>query len=287
MDIFTKFIEEKPLYFKLTEGIPEKISQIYPDKIEFYCSVCKTNRPFHKPGYRKGIKFPRQKSAKEADDGLDKEARAFFESVIHSLTSGIYELKYDCSGCFKEEFRCWLEVKANEGWIRKVGQVPPWGKNPDRNLAKLLSSHQEYYKKGLICESQSYGIGAYTYYRRIIEEIINDLLSSIEDLIEPSEKERYSSALKEIQKTIVAKEKIALVKDLLPTVLRPRGFNPLSILHSSLSDGIHNESDEKCLELAQHIREVLVFLSTQIAIHRESSKVFTESMRKILERKNT
>lgn len=285
MDKFIKFIEEKPLYFKLTEGLPEKNSQIYPGKIEFYCSVCKTTRPFHKPGYGKRIRIPRQSSGNE--DGLDEESRVFIERIIHSLKSGIYELKYDCSGCFKEEFQCWLEVNANEGWIRKVGQVPPWSKNPNKNLAKLLSAHQEYYKKGLACESQNYGIGAYAYYRRIIEEIINDLLNSIEDLIEPSERERYSIALKEVRKTIVAKEKIALVKDLLPAILRPEGFNPLSILHSSLSDGIHNDSDEKCLELAQHIREVLIFLTTQIAIPRESSKVFTESMRKILDRKNT
>jgi hypothetical protein len=286
MEEFINFIEQKPLYFRLTEGIPAKQSEIYPDKIEFYCSVCKTNRPFHKPGYGKGKRYVGQESGVDRD-ARDEAIRSVFSEVINSLFSGIYELKYDCSGCFQEQFLCWIEVNTSEKWIRKVGQVPPWSKNPDSNLTKLISSHRDYYRKGLACESHSYGIGAYSYYRRIVEEVIDDLLNSIEDLIEPSEKETYSNALNEVKNTIVAKEKIALVKDLLPSVLRPEDLNPLSILHSSLSDGIHNESDEKCLESAQHIREVLEFLTTQIEIHRESSKVFTESMRKILDRKNT
>lgn len=283
METFIKFIEEKPLYYKLTKGIPKEAVSIYPNKIEVYCSGCKYFRPFHKPGYGKGKQWGRQESGKKSV--VDEEISNIVEKVTNSLRSGIYELKYDCSGCFKKQFLCWIEVNINEGWIRKVGQIPPWNKNSDNNLTKLISPYKEYYRKGLACESHSYGIGAYSYYRRIVEEVIDDLLNSIEDLIEPSEKETYLKALNKVKKTIVAKEKIALVKDLLPPVLRPQGFNPLSILHSSLSEGIHNESDEKCLERAEQIRNVLAFLANQIALHHESSKVFTESMRRLLDKK--
>lgn len=283
MDIIKNFLIEKPLYVKLTKELPEHNYQLYPEMLLMDCSICKAKRPFHKPGYRKGIPWIKQSISFAPDKVI---ASINSDPQQPPLKSGVYTVEYTCTGCEKENFWCWLEVNTQEKWIRKIGQVPPWSKNSDKNLEKLIVSHQDYYRKGLICESQGFGIGAYAYYRRIIEEIIGELLESIEDLIEPSGKEEYLKALKEVKKTIVAKEKIALVKDLLPSILRPKGLNPLSILHSGLSEGIHSDSDERCLELAQDIREILVFLATQIAVHRESSKVFTESMRKILGRKN-
>jgi hypothetical protein len=280
---FKSFLVEKPLYVKITKELPEHNYQLYPDMLLMDCSICKSTRPFHKPKYRKGI--PWMGSIKTSIPKGDTSS-INTDSESPSLKAGVCAVEYSCTGCETEEFWCWLEINANDNWIRKIGQVPPWSKKLDKNLEKFIDSQKDYFRKGLICESQGYGIGAYAYYRRIVENVIDDLLNSIETLIEPLEKEKYSVALEEVKKTIVAKEKIALIKDLLPPVLRPEGLNPLSILHSSLSDGIHNELDEKCLEFAQHIREVLVFLTNQITIHNESSKVFTESMRKILERKN-
>lgn len=137
----------------------------------------------------------------------------------------------------------------------------------------------------MVCESQGYGIGAYAYYRRIIEEIIDSLLDSIADLIPESEKQQYLEALNKTKETIIAKGKIELVKDLLPEILRPDGMNPLNLLHSTLSEGLHAKTDEECLEIAGSIRDILVFLVNQILQTKESSKKFTTRMRKLLEKK--
>lgn len=270
MSEITNFIEESPLYTKFSGELPKYDRDLYPGIISMECSICKASRPFHKPGYGKGTAWP------VAGDPPPPPP----------LKSGIHSLEYECTGCLKETFLCWIEVDVRQNWMRKIGQVPPWSKRQDKNLAKLLSSHQDYYKKGLACESHGYGIGANAYYRRIVEDIIDDLLASITDLIEPNEKEKYLKAIEETKKTIVAQEKIALVKDLLPAILRPDGMNPLSILHGSLSEGLHDETDGECLESAKHIREVLIFLVNQIALHRESSRRFTDSMRKLLEKRS-
>ena len=262
------FIEEYPLYTKFSGEFPEYDYQLYPGIISLDCPVCKSSCPFHKPNYPRII-------------GMGSD-----HTVPPSPKSGIHSLEYKCTGCLKETFLCWIEVETQHKLIRKVGQVPAWSKRPDRNLEKLLSTHQDYYKKGLACESHGYGIGANAYYRRIVEAVIDELLGSITELIEPSEKEKYLKAIEQTKKTIVAQEKIALVKDLLPAVLRPDGMNPLLILHGGLSEGLHAETDEECLESAKHIREVLIFLVNQIALHRESSKRFTDSMRKLLEKKS-
>jgi hypothetical protein len=39
------------------------------------------------------------------------------------------------------------------------------------------------------------------------------------------------------------------------------GHNPLTLLYSALSIGIHEQTDEKCLELAHDVRVVLIELS--------------------------
>lgn len=270
MSTVKSFIEEYPLYTKFSGELPKYERDIYPGIVMLECPTCKEVRPFHKPGHGAGVRWPGTPTMEAPP----------------SLKGGIHPLEYDCTGCLKEKFLCWIEVNLKEKWMRKVGQIPAWSKRPDKVLARLVSSHQDNYRKGIACESHGYGIGAYAYYRRIVEDIIDELLASITELIEPSEKGKYMRAIEETKKTIVAQEKIALVRDLLPPVLRPDGMNPLSILHSSLSEGIHDKTDDECLELAQHIREALIFLANQIAVHRESSKRFTESMRKLLDRKS-
>jgi hypothetical protein len=110
-------------------------------------------------------------------------------------------------------------------------------------------------------------------------------LDSVGELIAEDEKQPYFKALEETKKTIIAQEKIELVKDLLPEILRPNGMNPLNLLHSTLSEGIHVETDDQCLEIAGSVREILVFLVNQILQTKESAKEFTTSMRKLLEKK--
>jgi hypothetical protein len=95
-----------------------------------------------------------------------------------------------------------------------------------------------------------------------VENIIGKLLEEISDLIDPDEKTRFVQALEQAKQTTVTKDRIALVKDLLPEILRPGGMNPLSVLHSVLSEGIHDLSDEECVEKAAAIREVLVFFGS-------------------------
>src|SRR5690554_1107831 len=167
----------------------------------------------------------------------------------------------------------------------KVGQYPAWEVSGEPNIERLLGAHAGYYKKRLICESQGYGIGAFGYYRRIVEETIDELLNEIADLLSGDELEQYRVALQKTKETIVTAEKIELVKDLLPTILRPDGMNPLSALHSALSQGLHAESYEDCLDLAESCREILVFLVNQVAASKQTAKSFTSSMRKLLDKK--
>jgi hypothetical protein len=168
----------------------------------------------------------------------------------------------------------------------KVGQDPQWDIDLEPVLAKALEPNTDYFKKGRICELHSYGVGAFAYYRRIVEKIIDELLNSIPSLIDDDGgRSKYLEALEEVKKTRDTARKIELVKDLLPATLRPDGMNPLSTLHRVLSEGLHAESDEHCIELAEEVREVLVFLVSRIENVKTADKTFTDNMRRLLGRR--
>ena len=62
-------------------------------------------------------------------------------------------------------------------------------------------------------------------------------------------------------------------------------MNPLGILHSELSEGLHADTDENCLEIATHVREILTFLVNQVIQSKSSASKFTDSMKAILDKK--
>lgn len=256
-----KFLETYPLYRKFSTDIGYRLLCSIPKPpIRMHCHTCDCLQTFNM-------------------------SNEYYQNYSYesSCSGKVVRLVYLCSACKKYE--CFFLLQFADDYVMKVGQCPPWEIVPDKNLSTLLGDHQDYYKKGLVCESQGYGIGAYAYYRRIIEEIIDSLLDSITDLIPESEKQKYLEAFNKTKKTIIAQKKIELVKDLLPEILRPDGMNPLNLLHSTLSEGLHAKTDEECLEIAESIREILVFLVNQILQTEESSKKFTTSMRKLLEKK--
>lgn len=260
-----EFLESYPLYRKFkVNDFPSTTDNIAKVNIKMFCTVCKSSQTFF--------------MSNNYWDGLGYRNTPVYDAAL--------QLKYTCAHCQEFNRYFFVKIDADAKHITKIGQFPGWEITPDKNITKMLGGKIVLFKKGLVCESQGYGIGAFAYYRRIVEEIIDRLLQEISDLMDGSEKNKYLEALEKTKKTIVTQEKISLVKDLLPPLLRPDGMNPLSTLHSFLSEGLHEKPDEDCVELAAAIREVLVYLVNQVAISKNSSKSFTDSMRKLLQKKS-
>ena len=191
-------------------------------------------------------------------------------------------LEFACGGC--QKFKLRYLVKCFDGSLQKVGQDPAWSIQPPAALQKALGEHLDLYKKALMSESVGYGIGAYAYYRRIVEEVIDGLMESVEDVIREDEAEQYRVALEKAKKETVAAKKIQLVKHLLPPALMVDGINPLDCLHSGLSEGLHARTDEECLQLADAMRTALTCLLEGIQREKEQKGQFSESMRKVLDK---
>ena len=270
------FLEEYPLYRKFECKLPEYVDELPKININMHCSICIDTRTF--------IPIDRYYMKKNLFIDIDR-SRPGYKIEINSYLI----LNYFCASCRKfSRFFC-LRVIGKSGSIsmevEKVGQYLPWDISISKNLQKVLGKFSENYKKGLICESQGYGIGANAYFRRIVEEIIGDLLEQIPDLMSGEERAKYEEALEETRRTTNTQDKIALVKDLLPPILMPERYNPLKTLHKVLSEGLHEKTDEECLEDAQIIRTTLTFLVNSILRRRKEQQEFSEGMKKLLDKK--
>ncbi len=259
------FIEEYSLYRKFkVEKLASTTNKLPVVQINMECPTCKSHQTF-------------------------AMTNKYYENCDYSnypVSGIVFRMVYICVHCQIFQRIFYVKIDSKEQWLMKVGQFPSWEIKGDANIERLLKEHASYYKKGLVCESQGYGIGAFGYYRRIVEEIIDSLLEEISELLNDTELSEYQEALLKTKNTNVTQEKIELVKDLLPQILRPEGMNPLSVLHSTLSEGLHAESDEECLEYAENCREIIIFLVNQVAASKAAAKGFTSSMRKILDKKN-
>ncbi len=196
-------------------------------------------------------------------------------------------LRYLCAHCNYYRRIFVIRIDKSRKYIMKVGQYPAWDISVEPNIQKVLGVYLKFFKNGLMCESQGYGIGANTYYRRVIEGVIDDLLDMILQFMSEEEKQEFESALRKTKRSKNAQEKIAIVKDLLPKSLLPERFNPLKTLHGILSEGIHEKDDEECLEDAEIIREIITYLIKQISVDVIDQKEFIENMKKLLDKKRT
>lgn len=260
-----EFLEEYSLFRKFKIELPKTLDKFPKPPINMYCEICGSVQTFN----------------------MTNEYHEFYHYANVPAGDTKIRLLYLCQSCRKFARQFHIYISQSLDFVYKFGQYPEWEIKLDKNLEKTLGRHSKTFRKGLVCESQGYGIGAFAYFRRITEEIIDELLDSISDLIDTGHKEKYLAALEATKKTRVTQEKIDLIKDLLPNILRPNGMNPLGVLHSELSEGLHAATDESCLENASHIKDILTFLVNQIIISKEASRQFTNSMKALLEKKST
>jgi len=255
------FLEKKSLYSWVKLDLPEYTHQFCSlTQIEMECPKCKKSRPF-------SDRRPRGSGAGQS---------------IPKLESDIYSFRFTCDSCTSGKYVFFVEVDTEEKRVRKIGQNPAWSINLDKDLEKFLEGDSDFLKKALICESQGYGIAAFSYYRRILENSIGKTLQGLRSMLELN-----NAPLEEIEKIdkalkgIVMDERIKIAKDAVPNHLRPNKMNPLAIIYDTLSAGIHRLSEEQCLENSQHIRVALSYLIRALTQQNEEQKAFLDSMKSL------
>jgi hypothetical protein len=178
-------------------------------------------------------------------------------------------VSYICSNCRTRHKLYSLNVTLSDdgesGVAYKFGELPPFGPITPTRLLTLLGDQRDLFLKGRRCENQGLGIGAFSYYRRVVEHQKGRIL---DEVIKVSQKigaqAEVLALLAQARNETQFSKSISMVKDAIPQTLLIGGHNPLTLLHNALSSGLHEDTDEGCLALAQAVRVVLVDLSDRL-----------------------
>lgn len=197
---------------------------------------------------------------------------SIFGRIDEPSTSRSY-YQYLCCDCGLSSKVFALEIKRSayaEGGMTfeviKFGEQPSFGPPIPAKAMTLVGPDREAFLKGRRAESMGLGVGAFAYYRRVIEnqkgrifdEFIRVLRATLpgDPVIDDLERAKGET---QFSKSFHA------IKHAIPTSLLINGQNPISLLHTALSEGIHALADEECLEYASAIRTILFETSDRLA----------------------
>lgn len=180
-------------------------------------------------------------------------------------------LTYRCRHCRRtiKEFAVSFfvpEDSTGAGVAIKYGEIPAFGPRVPPRVLELIHPNEAFFKQGLRAESQGLGIGAFTYYRRVVENqkdhLFEAIISAAQETGIPSD---TIEKLRKAKASFRFRQSVDDFKHLIPESLLITSHNPLKLLHSALSAGLHNDSDEECLRLARDIRVILTELAEKLA----------------------
>jgi len=129
----------------------------------------------------------------------------FFRCVAGSGTAletkdyEFFYITYRCSNCQRVDKTFSLAAKVKktgkpQGECYKFGELPPYGPPVSPKLIKLIGPDRDEFLKGRRCENQGLGVGAFIYYRRVVEnqkiEYLAKLSKSQKKLVFPPIKSR-------------------------------------------------------------------------------------------------
>jgi len=185
---------------------------------------------------------------------------------------------YALAGAYDEQKRKWS--------VFKYGEDPSFGPPTPARAITLIGPDRDQLLKGRRCENQGLGVGAFVYYRRVVENqknrIFDEILRVSQHLgVDDQLTTELEAAKKEVQFT----KAVEAIKHALPQSLLVNGHNPLLLLHSALSAGVHELTDEQCLELASSIRIVLIEFAERLALAIKDEVELNNAVNRLAHRK--
>jgi hypothetical protein len=213
-----------------------------------------------------------------------KETTWAVRSTSYPEKSSPYYLEYECVDCQKVWVVFLLRVAPaqNKSQVAKIGQFPEPSIQTSRKLQERLGGDIDFYRKGLICRNQGYGIAALAYFRRVVEDKTGELIDTVADLAAA-----HGISVDDVQKLRAAKneksydKRLEVAATLVPTALLAGGMNPLGTLHDLLSQGIHGLSEDECLQISEDIRDVFEHIFTTLRTQVEDQQSFIEKAKKL------
>lgn len=193
---------------------------------------------------------------------------------------------YKCSNCQKYKKTFSLAAKAygdGTGELYKFGELPSFGPPVPSKMLSLIGPDRELFLKGRRCENQGLGVGAFVYYRRVIEAQKNRIFDEMIKVCNRIGADaQFIAELEAAKKETQFSKAISSIKTAIPPILLIDGHNPIQLLHTALSDGLHDQTDEHCMELATSVRIVLAELSERMSQALKDTAELKSALSKIM-----
>jgi hypothetical protein len=199
-------------------------------------------------------------------------------------------LDYYCRNCRRALKTFAVGARYDEGakkWtVFKYGEEPSFGSPTPARAISLMGPDRDQFLKGRRCENQGLGVGAFVYYRRVVENQKNRIF---DEIIRVSQHlgadEQLIADLEAAKKETQFTKAVDTIKHALPQSLLVNGHNPLSLLHSALSEGVHGLTDAQCLDLASSVRIVLIELADRLSQAMKDEAELNEAVNKLARKK--
>lgn len=167
--------------------------------------------------------------------------------------------------------------------VIKIGQFPPLSIDIPKALQKNLGdAHTCLYRKALINRNEGYGLGAVSYMRRVVEDQTEELIEVVAQLAEAHQIDgdiiKKIRAAKEERTTYDQKLKIAAT--VVPRSLVIDGVNPLDVLYKLVSAGLHDLTEEQCIQVADETKSVFEYTFTRLRAEIDERRDFAAKVRK-------
>lgn len=217
--------------------------------------------------------------------GLETSWEASFSST-ESNKSGFDHKSYVCRNCDARTHRFYFFWR--QGRFLKIGQYPAQEDFIGATLKGILNPDDlRMYQHALRMRNFNMGIAAVAYLRRVVENRINDMIDILHEaaIIHKANKETLDR-LQEVKAEKRFSEKVDYAGRLLPSNLRPAGKpNPMVILHQLASAGIHEGSDEECVEIFDACRSTFEYVFSRIRIELDDARAYVEGMDILLKKR--
>lgn len=200
---------------------------------------------------------------------------------------------YQCTNCRSTErvYALKVEVGADltSANCTKLYQEPSFGQPIPKRLFKIIGEgNREHFLQARRAIARGLGIGAYAYYRRIVENNKFELIASVLEVARGTNSSPDQILLLEkAQRETQFSKALDMLQDVtaIPPVLLIDGHNPLALLHDLLSEGIHQLTDTECLDRAKEAEIILSEIAERMQIALTERKAVKSAISSIMNRK--
>ena len=197
----------------------------------------------------------------------------FSNNAISNILKNINNIAFTKQNGYK--------IENTNIFIQKVGAFPEIKVITDSIVTKYFSRETNtFYYKGLNALNQNFGIGAFAYFRRIIEKELINIISDIKSL-----PDSHSAEIETLLIKHNANPKISTIYENvfehLPNSLKTLGDNPIKLLYNQTSEGLHSLNEEVCLQKANSILQLLNFVIKKINEERSEIKSLRETIKSL------